>query len=259
MYKYISLNIAALVMCLGRESTNCSDLAFTQPILKRGARHLRAQSSVLYCSYQHLAVFFLSTWLRASLSEHQCGAGERERERRRRTDRDAGCFSDRVRSADATCDAAALRADGSTLSALRPLGGDAGEPPLRPVRVALTQPAAPRVTHVLPFSILYYLYLILVLSWLVPANSLCHLSLCTVGVILYSIMYLFSVCSWLPLVCAVLEDCSGRVAQVPDLPAHHRHQVALGIVSGEMEWSAASASRELLQVAVQSGPLQHCP
>ena len=55
-----------------------------------------------------------------------------------------------------------------------------------------------------------------------------------------------------------LEGCSGRAAQVPELPAHHRHQVALGIVSREMEWTAASASRELLHVAVQSGALQHC-
>ena len=68
------------------------------------------------------------------------------------------------RSAGAADDAGELRADGRSLSGLRPLGGDAGAPTLRPVRVALTQPAAPRVTHVRPLSILYYLYLILVLS-----------------------------------------------------------------------------------------------
>ena len=100
------------------------------------------------------------------------------------------------RSVGATGDAAALRADGGSLSSLRPLGGDAGEPPLRPVRVALTRPAAPRVTHVRPLSILYYMYLIL-------SNSLCHLSLSTVRVILYSTYNVFvlrvqywCVCNW---------------------------------------------------------------
>ena len=60
-----------------------------------------------------------------------------------------------VGNAAASLDAAALRADGRSLSALRPLGGDAGEPPLRPVRVAFSRPAAPPVTHVRFIAILY--------------------------------------------------------------------------------------------------------
>ena len=139
---------------------NCSSFvrASRARSLYKGEAHttcaLCALCSALYCSSQHLAVF-LSTWLRASLSEHQCGAGGRERERRRRADRDAGCFWERGRRAGATGDAAALWADGRSLSALRPLGGDAGDPPLLPVRVALTGPAALCDTYVRPFSILF--------------------------------------------------------------------------------------------------------
>ena len=58
-------------------------------------------------------------------------------------------------------------------------------------------------------------------------------------------------------VCAVLlelEGCSGRATQVPELPAHHRRQVALGSV----RWNGALRLRELLHVAVQSGAFQHC-
>ena len=60
--------------------------------------------------------------------------------------------------------------------------------------------------------------------------------------------------------CAVLlelEGCSGRAAQVPEMPTHLRHQVALG--SLVVSWNEAPHLRELLHVAVQSGALQHCP
>ena len=61
-------------------------------------------------------------------------------------------------------------------------------------------------------------------------------------------------------VCAVLlelEGCSGRAAQVPEMPTHLRHQVALG--SLVVRWNGAPRLHELLHVAVQSGPFQHCP
>ena len=244
LIEYIPLCVAALVICSGGESLIVRvHAAYTTCIkVRKGETHttcaLCALCSVLYCSSQHFAVF-LSTWLRASLSEHQCWAGERERECRRRADRDAGCFWERVWERGgrrgATGDAAALRADSHSLSALRPLGGDAGDPPLRSVRVAFTRPAAPRDTYVRPFFILFcicisyshssYLSIFSATSYWVLYGR--------IRIILYSIMYSFSLCSWLPMVCVPFCWNWKDV-----LDAQHRCPRCLRIIGIKSRWGS---------------------
>ena len=93
-------------------------------------------------------------------------------------------------------------------------------------------------------------------SWIVFLVS-------TVRVILYSIMYAFSMCSWLPLVCVcVWFCCNWKAVQ----NAQHRCPSCLHITGIKSRWGSwvvisngAPRLRELLHVAVQSGALQHYP
>ena len=79
---YMSLCIAALVMCSGRESLIVR--ASRARSLYKGeapatcALSVQRSTALLLSS---ASAVFLSTGLPASLSEHQCGAGGRERER----------------------------------------------------------------------------------------------------------------------------------------------------------------------------------
>ena len=142
-------------------------------------------------------VLVLLTWLCASLSEHLCGVEEENAI--------AEQFATQAASGSATNDAAALRADGRSLSALPPLSGDWRRGWLAATACTRGSHSACCFSRLLCASVLNTVPVVYeyCMMYLIARKANTCLILATSSWVLYwcvIILYSFFVCSWLPLV-----------------------------------------------------------